>query len=175
MPRPRPKPAPGADTPSVRLPTTVVEALRAACAATWPRETCGLLLGAVDAGVIAIVAAYPARNLADAADRFEVDPRDILEADAAARSLGVEIVGVWHSHPTAAAPRAADAAPSALDAEAAWAGWRWLIAAIGPGGELVLRAWRWEGGRSFETAILSDGGKHESTAGTYRRIARHDP
>lgn len=158
---PRPKPAPPADAAvfPLRLPAARVADLHAACADAWPREACGLLLGAAGDDAIAVTAIYSARNLANAADRFEVDPRDILGADAEARRCGLEIVGVWHSHPTAAAPRVADAAPSAFDDAAAWPGWGWLIAAVGPGGELILRAWRWEGGQGVETAILSDGGQ----------------
>ena len=63
--------------------------------ATKPRECCGILIGRAGE----IHRAVRARNLAESATRFEIDPRDHLVAIHAARSEGLEVVGFYHSHP----------------------------------------------------------------------------
>jgi len=72
-----------------------------------PAECCGLLLGMDDT----IVEAVPARNIADRPTRFEIDPKDHLDARRTARSRGLDVVGFYHSHPhSAASPSATDLA-----------------------------------------------------------------
>jgi len=74
-----------------------------------PRECCGLIEGACEAQTYRILALHPARNLADTADTFEIDPRDQFAAYKAARAQGRAIVGCYHSHPHGRAePSAAD-------------------------------------------------------------------
>jgi proteasome lid subunit RPN8/RPN11 len=88
-----------------------------------PRECCGLVEGVSDAENFHILALHPARNLAEAADRFEVDPRDHFAAYKAARANGRAIVGCYHSHPDGhAEPSAADLAGAGEE------NFLWLIA-----------------------------------------------
>lgn len=73
-----------------------------------------------------IAALHPARNLADQADRFQIDPADHLKAQKAARANGRLIIGCYHSHPHSAAQ------PSVLDlAGAGQNDFLWLIAGTG--------------------------------------------
>jgi proteasome lid subunit RPN8/RPN11 len=106
----------------VALPPELGAALPRLAAAARPREACGLLVGrTTDAGV-AVTGLAPSRNLADAADAFEIDTALQLALQRRLRGTGEGVVGVWHSHP-AGAP-----VPSARDAEGAWeAGLAWLI------------------------------------------------
>jgi proteasome lid subunit RPN8/RPN11 len=91
-----------------------------------PRECCGLMEGAAAPENFHITALHPARNLADAADRFEIDPRDQFAAYKAARARGSAIVGCYHSHPHGRAE------PSATDrAGAGEENFLWLIAGSG--------------------------------------------
>ena len=61
-----------------------------------PCECCGLLLGR--RGDIAEV--FRARNIADEPEsRFLIDPEDHFAARRAARTLGLDVVGFYHSHP----------------------------------------------------------------------------
>jgi proteasome lid subunit RPN8/RPN11 len=41
---------------------------------------------------------YPAVNAARSARLYSVEPLDLLRADRAAESSGLELIGVWHSH-----------------------------------------------------------------------------
>ena len=61
-----------------------------------PRECCGLLIGTSDA----IERSVRARNLADRATRYLIDPEDHFAAIHAARRNGREVVGAYHSHPS---------------------------------------------------------------------------
>ena len=64
-----------------------------------PRECCGLIEGAHIDGVFKAAALHPARNIAEAADRFEIDPADHFRALHAARANERQIIGCYHSHP----------------------------------------------------------------------------
>nr|WP_068864028.1 M67 family metallopeptidase [Erythrobacter dokdonensis] len=88
-------------------------AMRAAAAATHPREACGILLG--EGG--RIISARPTRNVHPTPEtRFEIDPQALIDAHRAARAGGLEVVGYFHSHPAgAAAPSATDRAMAAGD------------------------------------------------------------
>lgn len=127
---------------------TILEAARRA----WPREACGLLLGEGDrtAGV-RLRGALETRNVAGPG-RFTLDPADFLAKEGRARAEGLAVVGIWHSHATDGEPRARDAAPSALDRAGAWPGWLQVIAAVGPAGDALLRAYWPAGGAWCEVA-----------------------
>lgn len=122
----------GSMTSGIRMdPATAGELRRWSAASS--EEACGLLLGRARAGEGTRVArAVRTRNTApDPRSRYEVDPGDHLAAFDAARTQGLEIVGVWHSHPRSAAR------PSEVDRAAAWPGWSYVI--VGTDG---LRSWR---------------------------------
>lgn len=89
-----------------------------------PRECCGLVEGLRDVENFRITALHPSRNLADGADRFNIDPRDQFAAYKTARAQGRAIIGCYHSHPNGRAQ------PSATDlAGAGEENFLWLIAA----------------------------------------------
>jgi proteasome lid subunit RPN8/RPN11 len=119
-----------------------------ACAG-YPHECCGLLLGRADDGVVRVEDAVQARN-ANAErqrDRYEIDPEDFLRADARSRERGLDIVGVWHTHPDH------PARPSATDRERAWAGWSYLILSVSGSGVATMRSWRLVGSEFVEEAV----------------------
>jgi proteasome lid subunit RPN8/RPN11 len=117
----------------------------------YPEETCGLLVGSFGRGRTETRRATRARNLnrERARDRYDLDPADFLAADVAARSDGLEIVGVWHSHPDHPAQ------PSETDRAAAWEGWSYVIVEVTSRGVAALRSWRLEGPTFVEEPISS--------------------
>jgi proteasome lid subunit RPN8/RPN11 len=119
--------------------------------AGYPCETCGLLLGDRAGGTVTVREVVQARNLNHerARDRYELDPDDFLAADARAFRQGIEIVGIWHSHPDH------PARPSVTDRDAAWHGWSYIIVSVGADGIRELRSWRLNGDRFLEEAIQS--------------------
>jgi len=89
-----------------------------------PCECCGLLEGTSDGDTFHVLALHAVENLTGRADRFEMNPRDQIAAQKAARANGHAIVGCYHSHP-GGHPK-----PSAVDlAGAGERNFLWLIAA----------------------------------------------
>lgn len=117
------------------------------CREELPLEACGLLLGRGDA----VLETWPARNVAsgDRRRRFELDPREFIAADADARIRGLEILGVYHSHPDRTAQ------PSEADREAAQAGWSQLIVGRPDAPDAELRSWRLVDGSLTEEPLRS--------------------
>ncbi len=101
-----------------------------------PKECCGLL-AMRDDGTVA--RAYRARNAADSKVRFEVDSRDHLHALYDAEDAGLELGGIYHSHPRT------EPAPSLTDRQkaVAWPGALWVIVGLEP--EVAVRAFRIDG------------------------------
>jgi proteasome lid subunit RPN8/RPN11 len=88
------------------------------------RECCGLLEGTRGGDRFRITALHPVQNLAREDDRFEMNPRDQIAAQKAARGNDRAIVGCYHSHPNGCAePSAADRAGAEEE------DFLWLIAA----------------------------------------------
>jgi proteasome lid subunit RPN8/RPN11 len=62
----------------------------------YPEEACGLLGGDPLSGRVS--AFYACTNAAHSARVYTLDPKDHLRADRDAEALGLEIIGVFHSH-----------------------------------------------------------------------------
>ncbi len=117
--------------------------------AGYPYEACGLLLGRQDRYATRLARITHARNLATdrLADRYILDPQDYLAADEEARRDGLEIVGIWHSHPDH------PARPSSTDLGNAWPDYTYLIVAVHQGEVIDLTAWRLGDSRFVQQTI----------------------
>jgi proteasome lid subunit RPN8/RPN11 len=68
---------------------------------TYPNECCGAMLGRNgDSGKL-VTEAVPLENSfsGEQGERYELRPEDLLAADKAARDRGLDVVGIFHSHP----------------------------------------------------------------------------
>jgi proteasome lid subunit RPN8/RPN11 len=67
----------------------------------YPKECCGAMLGRVEGGAKLVTEAVPMQNAyaGEQADRYELRPEDLLEADRQARARGLDLIGIFHSHP----------------------------------------------------------------------------
>lgn len=67
----------------------------------FPNECCGAMLGVVDGGNKKVRVAVPLENSYDGAQaaRYEIRPEDLLAAEREARGRGMDLVGIFHSHP----------------------------------------------------------------------------
>lgn len=115
----------------------------------YPLETCGLLVGRQANGQVEVQTVVQSRNInrERAEDRYELDPHDFLVTDKRARADGLEIVGVWHSHPDH------PARPSETDRVAAWEGWSYVIISVTRDGVADLRSWRLDSEQFVEEQI----------------------
>lgn len=130
------------------LPPFLRDELGARVSAGYPNETCGLLIGRRVGDGAEVSRVLQARNLnvERARDRYELDPDDFLLGDEGARAEGLEIVGIWHSHPDH------PAVPSETDRARAWEGWSYLILSVTSAGVADSRSWRLSGERFVEEA-----------------------
>jgi proteasome lid subunit RPN8/RPN11 len=67
----------------------------------YPKECCGAMLGRMEGGAKLVTEAVPMENAyaGEQGDRYELRPEDLLEADRQGRARGLDLIGIFHSHP----------------------------------------------------------------------------
>jgi proteasome lid subunit RPN8/RPN11 len=68
---------------------------------TFPNECCGVMIGRTDGSKKVVTGAVAVENAYKGAqeDRYEIKPEDLLAADKRARAEGLDLIGIFHSHP----------------------------------------------------------------------------
>jgi proteasome lid subunit RPN8/RPN11 len=68
---------------------------------TFPDECCGVMIGQIDGESKLVTSALALENAykGKQEDRYEIRPEDLLAADKNARSQGLDLIGIFHSHP----------------------------------------------------------------------------
>jgi proteasome lid subunit RPN8/RPN11 len=64
-----------------------------------PEEACGLLSGLVNPGFYQVIAVIPLTNELHSRVRYRLDPRQQIAAFNQIDAQGLELVGIYHSHP----------------------------------------------------------------------------
>ncbi len=110
----------------LNLPQALLEQIDEHALAEYPDECCGLLLGRSTDGGNEVVRLHPVDNQRqDAAHhRYLIAPEDYLRAERQAFQLGIDLVGVYHSHPDH------PAFPSETDLVQAWPNLAYLIVSV---------------------------------------------
>ena len=85
----------------IRIQTEPWAAMVAHARQTYPNECCGAMLGSLDGDSKVVHEAIALRNAFEGAQaaRYELRPEDLLAADKAARERGMDLIGIYHSHP----------------------------------------------------------------------------
>lgn len=112
---------------AVHMDRSILHHIEAHAQSVYPRESCGLLLGARFGAGWQVSGIEESRNVApdDRNDRFEIDPALLLRVQKSARAGGKPMMGIYHSHPNGAA------IPSQTDLDNAWQiGMLWMITAL---------------------------------------------
>ena len=78
-------------------------------------------------------------------DRYWIDPADLLRIQKQARDQGLEIIGIYHSHPDH------PAVPSECDRRLAWPVYSYLIASVCQGQVVAVQSWRLNDAQLFES------------------------
>lgn len=141
----------------VALTAAQLRAIEAHGESTYPHEGAGFLLGRLDGSDrLTVERVLPVTNQREPEaqhNRYELSPLDFLRAEREAAAAGVELVGVFHSHPDH------PARPSEFDREHAWPAFAYLITSVQGGRAEVTRAWRLRDDRSaFDEDTLSVSG-----------------
>lgn len=125
------------ETFSLHLPPALRGEIERWAAAAYPREACGLLVGRRGASGEVLEVTEGENTEAEAGtDRYTLDPLHLLDVERGARARGLEVIGVWHSHPDH------DAVPGSLDRAGALEGWSQLIVPVRAGAPCEARCWR---------------------------------
>lgn len=77
------------------------QVMRAHAEAVYPNECCGAMLGRNDGEAKHVTAALPLDNVhaGPQMTRYELRPEDLLRAEKEARGRGLDLIGIFHSHP----------------------------------------------------------------------------
>ena len=92
----------------LQVPESVLAAMMAQAVAEQPNECCGLLAGVLEATELAttpigrVVTRFPLVNELASPTRYCSEGRSLLNADKAMRTGGLQLLAIYHSHPTTA-------------------------------------------------------------------------
>ena len=109
----------------------------------YPNECCGFLLGRLNGNVQEVVQVLPARNEHGEEEqfhRFTITPAASYQAERAARSEGLDILGHYHSHPDAPARPSSGFEDGDLE-NATWPGYAFAIVSVAEGKAVDLTSW----------------------------------
>ena len=142
----------------LRIPKPLIEQIHAHMEETYPHEACGLIIGTM--GNERVVEAFrPCTNLNKerAADRYELDPKDMLLAQREFENGPWDIIGIYHSHPDH------PSRPSQFDTDHAWPGYSYIIGSVQNGSIARLQSWELnETERAFHEETVEIEGEESS-------------
>ena len=122
------------------LQNDVAEAIRAHGVETYPNECCGACYGRD--GVVTSTFPMPNTTELGPRRRFHISPRDYMNAERRASSLGLELLGFYHSHPDH------PARPSQFDLDHALPSFSYIIVSINESVPEDMTSWRLQEDRS---------------------------
>ncbi len=123
----------------LRLSVELLAQIHAHAEEAYPDEGAGLMLGSTNEDSRLVFSILPASNTrqGDARKtRYLIAPKDLLHAEREASRQGLEVVGVFHSHPDH--PNL----PSEFDREWALPWFSYLITTVRTGKATQSRSWR---------------------------------
>jgi proteasome lid subunit RPN8/RPN11 len=142
-----------ADPSKLYISADVAAKIRQHGVETYPHECCGALLGH-DVNTTEqpskpreILDLFPLINRREDSrqNRFSVNPRDVMDADRAAKSCGLDVIGWYHSHPDHPAE------PSEYDREHAWPWYSYVIVSVHQGIPQQMTSWQLNDNRAGYT------------------------
>ncbi|BCS32461.1 hypothetical protein TBR22_A16760 [Luteitalea sp. TBR-22] len=128
------------------LPQDHRTAIAAHAVEAHPEECCGLMLGTFDDGgdrvVRELLPISNARESEARHNRFLIGPMEMLKGEREARARGLDVVGIYHSHPDV------PAVPSQFDLDHAWPVYSYVIVTSHADSTGDLRSWQLREDRS---------------------------
>jgi len=120
------------------IPNGILKAIHQHGEEAYPEEGAGLLLGKADGEAKKVAKILPLANTREDAarhNRYLLNPQDYLHGEMEAARLGLDVLGVFHSHPDH--PNR----PSEFDREWAMPWFSYLITSVQQGKAVESRSW----------------------------------
>jgi proteasome lid subunit RPN8/RPN11 len=130
---------------TIEIPSDILRQIHAYGESAYPEEGAGLLLGKADGDhkqVLVMMGLSNAREQAARHNRYLITPQDMLKGEQEAQRLGLDVLGVFHSHPDH--PNR----PSDFDREWAMPWYSYVITSVQAGQAVESCSWRLEEDRS---------------------------
>jgi proteasome lid subunit RPN8/RPN11 len=124
---------------SLEIPKKVLQDIYAHGELAYPEEGAGLLLGEINGDerqVVEILTLPNTREQSARRNRYLLSAEDYMQAEAEAAEKGLDVLGVFHSHPDH--PNE----PSEFDRQWAWPSFSYLITSVRMGKAADSRSWR---------------------------------
>jgi proteasome lid subunit RPN8/RPN11 len=135
----------------VIVPGEILEKIRRHGEETYPYECCGFMLGSAEDGAQRIqeIRSQANERAESKENRFVISPEQFRAAERYARTAGLQLVGIYHSHPDS------PARPSEYDREHAWPWFSYVIVSVKGGKAVETHAWQLRDDRSgFDPLVL---------------------
>ncbi len=122
---------------SVVLPGILTEAIREHGRKAYPHECCGLIVGYAVDGMKRAEKLKAMENAREDSphNRYLISPEEFLKADLEAHQSGMDIIGVYHSHPDH------PARPSEFDRAHAFPWYSYVIVSVKMGEPVEMASW----------------------------------
>ena len=120
------------------IPETVLQAIKSHGESAYPKEGAGLLLGQAGDGAKTVVDILPLENEWAAGEqyhRYLITPQDMLRGENEAARRGLDVIGIFHSHPDHVAE------PSNMDRDWALPWYSYIITSVQKAHAVVSRSW----------------------------------
>ena len=121
------------------IPPELMQKLHTQAESSYPEEGAGLLLGIVNDDTRLVQSILELNNARESDARFNrylITPRDMLRAEEEAAQRGMDVLGVFHSHPDHPSQ------PSEFDRQWAMPWFSYLITSVKSGKAAGSRSWR---------------------------------
>jgi proteasome lid subunit RPN8/RPN11 len=141
-----------------------LQIIRTHAESTYPDECCGIILGYAMSGGKTVVEVMPTENAwnTEAANfpgddtgasqkrRYAIASQVMLQAQKQARNRSLNIIGIYHSHPDAAA------IPSECDRLYAWPEYSYIIVSVQKGKAEILQSWSLDDNHQFQPEAIEN-------------------
>jgi len=120
------------------LPPECESTIRSDGQKAYPNECCGVLMGSIESDTKIVKQTQAIHNAQEDSEqyhRFLITPEEMLSAEQAARKLGLDVIGFYHSHPDC------PAAPSDYDKDHALPFYSYVIVSVEKGVAKELTSW----------------------------------
>ncbi len=125
---------------AMKISRTLLQQIHQHLEAGYPNEACGVLLGKAcpdEGGAVTVTEIVAAGNerTDSARNRYLIDPLVYMKIERDADKRGLQVLGIYHSHPDVAAR------PSRFDLDHAWPNLSYLIVSVCQGKTVESNSW----------------------------------